>query len=680
MRTRAGRLPRLFPLIAAVLILFIAPIQSATAASEPAAGLLITEVSPYTSYEGVSVGNFSTAAVDLQGCSLTDGEGTLTFTASLVVPPGGRVTVVKTAGGNWFSSREDVHVYGADGIAKKGSFTLADSGDEVSLLRGGTVLDAVCYNVSPGTAGWSGDPAPLRSGQYLVRTGGTDTGTAADWTATKPGWTRLTYLGPDAFPAQVSPFAFPESGGAPVYTALAAATATVDISIYLLTCPDLVALLCELEQRSTGHVDVRVLLEGVPLGMDISTELALMKSLTDAGGEVRLIDPAGSGGGRYTYLHNKYAVIDGSTVVITSENWTAGNLGYGTGNRGWGAVIAGTGYAAYMAAVFANDFTEAYGDTKDLAEAYPELRAYAGDLTYRAPADYAVPTYAAAVTPILSPDDSYAALASVLAGASERLYVEQLDLGSTFRTPGSDTPLGWLQAAAARGVDARFILDASVSSSAEDHRTAVNLINTATGIKAITIAGGNGFTTVHNKGIIADGRVWLGSVNWTATSLQDNRETAVLIGSAEVAAFFTALYLTDWGVNIHTVEEDGLRLTASGTSFRSGETVVLRVVGPTAQQYRWSFGDGQIRETAVPAVAFRAPGPGTYTATVTAVGTDCTENVTYVVVAGGSGLWACLPYAAAAAVTGLGALAAALRGLPRPAARRSAIVYSRGRR
>lgn len=676
MRTRSGRLPRQIPLLAAVLIFFIAPIQSAAAVTEPTAGLLIIEVSPYSAYEGVSIGNFSSEAVNLCGCTLTDGEGTLVFNESLIVPSGGRITIVKASGGNWFSARNDVHSYGADGIAKKGSFALADNGDEVSLLRGSVVLDAVCYNVSPGTAGWSGDSARLRSGQYLVRTGNTDTDSATDWIAIKPGWTGLTYSGPDAFPATVSPFSFPESGGAPIYAALSAATATVDISIYLLTCPSLVALLCQLEQQSIGHVDVRVLLEGMPLGVDISTELALMKALTDAGGEVRLIDPAGSSGGRYTYLHNKYAVVDGNTVVITSENWTAGNLGYGTGNRGWGAIIAGADYATYMASIFANDFSDAYGDTKSLAEAYPELRAYAGDLIYRTPSNHAVPTYAAKVTPILSPDDSYTALKTVLIDAEKRLYVEQLDLGSSFRTPGSDTPLGWLQAAAAKDVDVRFILDASVSSSAEDHQTAVNLINAATEIKAITIAGGDGFNTVHNKGIIADGRVWLGSVNWTATSLQDNRESAVLISSVEVATFFTALFLKDWGINIHTVKEDGLRLTASGSSFRTGETVILRVVGPTDQQYSWCFGDGRIRETKVPAVAFRTPDPGTYTATVTAVGTDCTETITYTVIAGDSNLWSSyMPYVAAAAVIGLGALVTVLRKSPR-----SAIVYNRERR
>ncbi|MDD4668712.1 MAG: phospholipase D-like domain-containing protein [Candidatus Methanomethylophilus sp.] len=647
MRARTGLWRyRILPTMAAVLLILIAPpLISGTAEGDAAAGLLITEVSPFSQYEGISITNGSDSAVSLNGLTLTDGEGTLTFTAPLSLASDERLTLVKNAGGDWFSSRDGTMLFAAEGIEKKGSFILADAGDDVALYRGDVLLDTVCYRSGSVATGWSGAPVALGSGQYLVRTGQTDTDTAADWLATKPGWTRLVYGGPGAYEAAVTPFAFPESAGIPIYRTLEEARASVDISLYLLTCPNIATLLCDLAGRG---VAVRVLLEGAPLGMDISTELRLMRSLTDAGGEVRLINPPTAETSRFTYLHTKYAVIDGSAVVITSENWTSSNLGYGTGNRGWGAVITGSEYATVMAAIFANDWSTEFGDVQPLDRVYPGLQAYGGTLSYTPPAEYETVTFTAGVTPIVSPDCSWDALETLTAGTGTRLYAEQLDLGSSYADLPAGTPVAWLQAAAQRGADVRLILD----SGGDERAALVNLINTTTAVKAIALDGGNDFAAVHNKGIIADGNVWVGSVNWTATSFHANREAAVLITAPTAAEFWQELFLKDWGVNIHTVEEDGLQLTVG----RSGDTVVLRAVGPADTDYEWSFGDGRIRTTAYPAVAFTVSGPGEYTATVRLVGTDLTAAVGYTVEAGTPSWRNWLPYAVSAALTGLGAL------------------------
>ncbi|MCQ2079645.1 MAG: phospholipase D-like domain-containing protein [archaeon] len=291
-------------------------------------GLLITEVSPAD--EAVTLTNIGGSRVDLGDYTLTDGEGTLSFGRGYGLDPGHSVTVSKESGTDWFNSRDGTITFSSPTIAKSGSFILADSGDEVILKKGGQVVDSVCYGKSNGVEGWTGPAVSLKSGQYLLRTHDTDSDTFSDWVATKPGWTNLEPSSGEWFEAVVHPFSFPESRGDPVFAAIMSAEHTVDISIYLLSSPELVALLCQMESRG---VEVRVMVEGRPLGVDTSTELSLMKSLTDAGGEVRVINPPGGSGGRYTYVHNKYAVIDSETVVITSENWTSGNMGE-HGNRG----------------------------------------------------------------------------------------------------------------------------------------------------------------------------------------------------------------------------------------------------------------------------------------------------------------------------------------------------------
>lgn len=86
---------------------------------------------------------------------------------------------------------------------------------------------------------------------------------------------------------------------------------------------------------------------------------------------------------------------------------------------------------------------------------------------------------------------------------------------------------------AAAGTDTRFILDASTSDG-DANRTAVETINLTTEIDALAVDGREGFSLIHNKGVISDDAVWVGSVNWTANSFGNNRESAVIIRSQEV--------------------------------------------------------------------------------------------------------------------------------------------------
>ncbi len=651
MRTGSGLLPIFFCFIAAALLL-IPTIPAFAAAGSPT--LLITEVSP--SDEGVSVQNVCATQVDLMGWSLTDGEGTLTFSESRVLRPGERITVVSEIGKSWFSSRSET-IQADDGcFTKKGRFILADSGDEVLLKAGDAVVDQVCWGNSAGASGWSGNPVGISSLAYILRIGTTDTDTAGDWIATRAGWTNLSYPGTSAFEAEVVPFSFPESRGGPVYKALESASVSVDISIYIISCPNVIALLRDICARG---VEVRLLVEAEPLGADISSELSLLKTLDDAGADVRLIN-FGSDPQRFVYVHNKYAVIDGETVVITSENWTSGNMGYGSGNRGWGAVITDTGYAGYMEKVFENDFDTAWGDTFRLEDAYPGLKGYSGTLEYESPYVPDTESYSAYVSPVLSPDNSFSALRTLMASAEERIYAEEMDLGSSLASVGGDTPVSWMASAAARGADVRFILDSSQSGGSE-HELYVNMINEATGVSASAVSGGKNFSLIHNKGIVIDGAVWIGSVNWTSTSFDRNRETAAFIVSRDVSDFFADLFLSDFGVSGADVERDGLSFTAELVEGKSGYAVVLRADGPAGSVYRWTV-DGETRLTDVPSAVFGVSS-GYHTASASIEGMDVLEEAEFTVPSDGGGEGYVI-YLSAAVILLIGTVAAFFRGRP----------------
>jgi phosphatidylserine/phosphatidylglycerophosphate/cardiolipin synthase-like enzyme len=480
--------------------------------------------------------------------------------------------------------------------------------------------------------GWEGDPVGLPANKYLLRIGSNDTDSFKDWISTKPGLTNRSFNPELFFDASVVPFSFPESAGTPIFRELEKAKNEVLISIYILSNVQLVALLCDL---SSNGVAVRILLEGDVLEYNMSSELTLMKSIVDSGGEVYLInDPAPGNYERFSYFHNKYAVIDGKKLIVTSENWTSDNLSSECSNRGWGAVMESEDLAEYAKSVFFSDMSLEYGDVRPLSYCYPGLKPYQGILTYSENTScYETETFDARVMPIMSPDNSRSALNYFIDNAETRVYSQQMDLGSSFRVIAAPSPLESMSAAAERGADVRLILD--TSSDGTEKNSVIDVINNTSGIKAIAVNGTESFSLIHNKGLIIDDTVWISSVNWTENSFMNNREFAVAIESAEVADFFTGLFVEDWGVNEHTIAETGLEVTHREVCAGSKTVQVFTVSGPERSTYIWDIlGDGNLRTTDINMIVCSDIPEGEYTMSVTMDGTSYSADYDYSVVSG----------------------------------------------
>ncbi|MCL2296263.1 MAG: phospholipase D-like domain-containing protein [Methanomassiliicoccaceae archaeon] len=616
----------------AILFLFIllaAPVLSEdTASGGETENILFYEVYPFGDHEGISLFNYGSKDTNLKGWSVSDGEGTLTFVKDIYVKSGTRLTVAKTIGADdWFSGRDRTIAFDDKSIERKGSFILANTGDDVYLYRSGATVDAVCYGNKRTEVGWKGDPADLPSNRYLLRIGSSDTDTLSDWVSTKPGLTNRTFDPELFFDAKVTPFSFPESRGIPIFKELESAEHEILISMYLLTNVQLAALLCE--SASEKNVTVRILLEGDVLGYDMTTELTLMRSIVDAGGEVYLINDQVPGNyERFSFFHNKYAVIDGKKMIVTSENWTSGNLSSNGSNRGWGAVIESEGLAEYVRDVFLSDLSLEHGDVRSLLNSYPGLKPYQGVITYGGAEPYEAVAFDARVMPVLSPDNSWSALRYFVEKAETRVYSQQLDLGNSYQIIADRSPLGWMSSAADRGVDARFILDSSSGSKGE----AINLINSTTEIKAISVDGRESFSLIHNKGVVIDDLVWVGSVNWTETSFMNNREFAVVVDSPEVTEFFAGLFIEDWGVNEHTIEETGLEITFDVFSANGRSVYAFTVSGPEHSEYVWDvLGNGVLRTSSINRIALTDLPSGTYRISVTMDGTGHSAASEYTV-------------------------------------------------
>ena len=612
-------LKRTIPFIVALMMLLcVVPVVSDTGdAAGDANGVLIYEF--YPSKEGVSLKNYGSTTVDLKDYTIKDSdsgrEGSWIFSKSTPLAAGATITIVndKESAGE-FADRHTTYVVGGGNVVKNKSFELSDSGDDIYLYKGTQIIDAVCYGSKQitNTDLWLGESAPNKNGRWTERNGTYDSDTSDDWFVHVPGWTDIGFDASVRYDAVVTPFLFPEHGGVPIFKALEAAQETVFINIYFLGSKNMYGLLCDLEENG---VDVVLLHEGNPLGIDLEAGYtSYMKQLVDAGGEISFI--GGVSGDRYSYDHAKYCIIDGETTIVMSENWTDKNLNgtvldsYPTsdryGNRGWGAIIESTEYAAVMKEVFDNDSDPQYGDVRKFQDVYVNVTA--SNLYYDSPVgSHTFTSYEAQVAPMLSPDSSYDTVVHYIQNATERVYSEQQDLGASY-APWNDSPLNEMKKKADQGLDVRFILGGADIGESE---AIVNVVNQQSFIKAATMEK----PYVHNKGIVADNVTIVNSVNWTDNSFNNNREAGVVIFSKQISDYFANSFMEDFGRN-YTYSGISVSLDMDDTLTLGTEaTAQVTTSVDDTYTYKWNMGDGQTRDTTIPRIVFE-PTLGAHVMTV----------------------------------------------------------------
>lgn len=146
------------------------------------------------------------------------------------------------------------------------------------------------------------------------------------------------------------------------------------------------------------------------------------------------------------------------------------------------------------------------------------------------------------ITPILSPDNSEAEIIKLINQATISLKIEQMYIYSSL----TDIIEAIIEAQNEHGVDCQVILDDS-----NDESDATANMLTAEGVE-VKISDSRApiyFDTMHNKGIIVDSEIVLiSSINWSPTSLRDNREAGLIIENSEVAAYYEELFDHDWDV------------------------------------------------------------------------------------------------------------------------------------
>lgn len=163
------------------------------------------------------------------------------------------------------------------------------------------------------------------------------------------------------------------------------------------------------------------------------------------------------------------------------------------------------------------------------------------------------------ISPVHSPDNAEGAIIDLIGKATKSLFIEQIYVNGFL----NDILLA-VKAAKDRGVDVRVIQDFSGY-----HEDGSNILASA-GIPVRLLKSnssiGSPFDSQHNKGVIVDGRYTLVcSINWSPTSIRQNREAGLIIDSTAVATYYTDLFMFDWERSVTYVPTGPGSLLVPGT-------------------------------------------------------------------------------------------------------------------
>jgi len=395
----------------------------------------------------------------------------------------------------------------ADGPAYplRGDLELANGGERIELRRKGTLLDAAEYDDAPAAEVWNGSWRPL---------GATDLAVTA------------------VHDANTTAFALPDAAEVPI-TVVRSAERRLFVAGYTFRSRRVTRALLAAADRG---VDVRVLVEGDPVGGTERVQPALLDRLASAGVNVTAIDGPRA---RYRYHHAKYAVAD-DRALVTSENW--GPSGTGGGNRGWGAVVESERLADRLAAVFRADagWRDGVAWTANGTGRLPPTDRDAYPSRFE-PVD----ARAEAVRLVAAPDNAAGEIRRLLRSADDTLRVQQVRIAPNHEF------LNATVAAARRGVTVRVLLSGRWYVR-EENRRLVERLNSRADAEGLDLRARladprSRYSGIHVKGVVADGeRALVGSVNWNDVAVTENREIALVVTDEAVASRFARVFVADW--------------------------------------------------------------------------------------------------------------------------------------
>ncbi len=296
-----------------------------------------------------------------------------------------------------------------------------------------------------------------------------------------------------AFTSAVTIYVEPSDNGAALLAAIKAAQKSVHIEMYLMTDNAVQGAL--VAQHAAGH-DVQVILNETFPGGQGNSNSSAFTYLTGKGVTVKYAPT------RFTFTHAKTVVIDGTDAWIMTMNTTQSSA---SSNR---------------------EFLVLDKDPADVSDAE---KIFAADMANQ---PLVLVTKLVVSPQADSAIDARTRMITVINSATKSLDVMGEEL-SDFSIEKA------LVARQKAGISVRVVLSGSTTPSVSQNSAVASLKGAGIPVKSITKP------DMHAKAIVADGvRAYVGSQNFTLTSLNTNRELGVLIGNpteiAKVEASFAA--------------------------------------------------------------------------------------------------------------------------------------------
>lgn len=296
----------------------------------------------------------------------------------------------------------------------------------------------------------------------------------------------------------VQVFVEPDAGATPILHAIEGANASLAVEVYLLTDRSIINAL---EDAAARGVDVRVMLDPHPYGFSAVSVQQTIEELAASGVHAQASDPA------YYYTHAKFLLVDGATLYVLTANLSRSGLGGSSSgaNREYGVITTNAQDVAEARAIFAADWSHA--PTPALTD--PRL--------------------------VVSPVNARGTLTALIASAHASLDIEDEEM---YDTSSEDA----LIAAAQRGVKVEVVLPPPSGGGGNDADVS-RLLSGGVHVDYL------GAPYVHAKLLIADGTIaFTGSENFSATSLDQNRELGIIVSDPHALATLGATFAQDWSI------------------------------------------------------------------------------------------------------------------------------------
>ncbi len=294
-------------------------------------------------------------------------------------------------------------------------------------------------------------------------------------------------------------FTEPDDGVRPVTDAIRAAQKSVWVEVYELTNSSVISAL---EDAANQGRDVRVMLEPHPLGFSATSVQETLDKLKAAGIKTNTSNPV------FEYTHAKFMIIDSSTLFLMTANLTKAALGGSQSATNREYLLDDTNSEDVQEAenIFSDDWSRT---TPTLSDA----------------------------NLIVSPVNSRAKLLALINGAHSSLSIENEEMQDQQIEDA-------LAQAARRGVKVEVVLPAPSGGSDSNGAGVAFLRNANVSVRE------DKKLYIHAKIMIVDlGKAYVGSENFSSTSLDKNRELGMIVAESSIIQSLETTFMTDYAAS-----------------------------------------------------------------------------------------------------------------------------------